>query len=94
MPHLGLKSTFAIKLAFLAKKWHKLTTIWGFLDQINGLKKGLKIFLTSSWQILAIMTAHNVMKMPFKCQNDFLKEEIKEDIMLNRIEKIKSKWIL
>jgi hypothetical protein len=40
------------------------------------------------------MTAHNVMKMPSNIQNDFLKEEIKEDMGLNRIEKIKSKWFL
>ena len=47
-----------------------------FLDQEKWPKKGLKVFLTSSWQILAIMTAHNVMKMPFKCQNDLQKEKI------------------
>ena len=65
-----------------------------FLDQINGLKRVESLFGTF-WQILAIMTAHNVMKMPSNSQNDFLKEEIKEDIMLYRwIEKIKSKWIL
>ncbi len=41
------------------------------------------------------MTAHNVMKMPSNNQNDFLKEErFEEDMLLNRIEKIKSKWIL
>jgi len=40
------------------------------------------------------MTAHNVMKMSFKCQNDFQKEEINEDMGLNRIEKTKSKWVL
>ena len=65
-----------------------------FLDQINGLKRVENLFGTF-WQILAIMTAHNVMKMPSNSQNDFLKEEIKEDIMLNRwIEKNKGKWIL
>ncbi len=45
-----------------------------FLDQENGLKRFESLFDIPR-QILAIMTAHNVMKMPSKCQNDFQKKK-------------------
>jgi len=39
MPHLGSKSTFTIKLAFLAKEMAQINRQYeGFLDQVNGLK--------------------------------------------------------
>jgi len=40
------------------------------------------------------MTAHNVMKMPSNAKMTFRRRKIKEDMLLNRIEKVKSKWIL
>ena len=64
-----------------------------FLDQINGLKRVENLF-GIFWQILAIMTAHNVMKMPSNAKMTFRRRKIKEDMGLNRIEKIKSKWFL
>ena len=64
MPHLGLKNTFAIKLAFLAKEMAQINRQYeGFLDQINGLKRVENLFGTF-WQILDIVTAHSVMKCP------------------------------
>ncbi len=57
-------------------------------------KKGFESLFDTSWQILVIMTAHNVMKMPFNAKMTFRRREIKEDMLLNRIEKIKSKWIV
>jgi len=57
-------------------------------------KKGLKVFFDIIWQILAITTAHNVMKMPFDIKMTFRTRKIKENMLLNRIEKIKRKWFL
>jgi len=65
-----------------------------FLDQEKWPKKGFESLFDILWQILGIMTAHNVMKMPFNTKMNFRRRKIKEDMLLNRIEKIKSKWIL
>jgi hypothetical protein len=46
-------------------------------------KKGVESLFDTLWQ-----------RNAFECQNDFQKEKINEDIVLNRIEKKKSKWIL
>ena len=64
-----------------------------FLDQVNGLK-GFESPFDIFWQILGITTAHNVMKMPFNTKMNFRRRKFKENMLLNRIEKIKSKWIL
>ncbi len=64
-----------------------------FLDQINGLKRVESLF-DAFWQILDIVTAHSVMKCPSNVKMTFRRRKIKEDMLLNRIAKIKSKRFL